>query len=114
MAFADDFDMAYVVRQCLKEIKNLCILLTLMAKTHSLFDVITRATCITETRLMTGLHAAKDAYQALKANDVAYKILECNIAEALRKGKEIFALFETLQSGYLGTSHRLVNYQKQT
>lgn len=82
------------IRHDLEAIMKVHILLTMMTDSRSIIDGLTRATCITEKRLMIDLNTVQDDYQAFKVNDVAYIRFEYNIPDALTKVKYFFAFVE--------------------
>lgn len=61
MAFADAFDMAYIFKHDLQPMEGSCISLTMMTDRLSWFDVLTKASSITEKRLMMDLQTVQNS-----------------------------------------------------
>lgn len=85
MAFADAFDMAYVIKYDLQLMLGKVIPISMMTDSLSLFDVITKSTITTERRLMIDIKAAKESYQKNEIQDIAYIRSENNPADAITK-----------------------------
>lgn len=61
MAFADGFDMAYILQADLQSILQIDIPIVMLTDSVSFFDVISKATNTIEKRLMIDLQVFKSA-----------------------------------------------------
>lgn len=75
--------------------------LTMMTESLSLLDVLTKAACKTEKRLMIDLQTDIYFYQRFDIDDVLFIWSEHDIAKALTNVKSHPALLRTLSSNVL-------------
>lgn len=61
------------------------ITIVMMTESMILFDVLTKATCVTEKRLMIHVCIVKGAYEKMKFKNVAFIRSEFNPADAFTK-----------------------------
>lgn len=72
MTFTDAFDVAYITDKDMESTTKMNIPLKMMTDSRYMFDVLTKASCCTEKRLMIYFHTVKDAYQSFKVNYVEF------------------------------------------
>ena len=101
MAFADAFDMYYVVKRELERLFGRNIPLTMVTDSLALFDVITRASITAEKRLMIDLGTVKGAYKRREIEKMGFIRTAFNPADALTKEKKCIAMNEVLETGIL-------------
>ena len=97
MAFADSFDMAFMIRYDIQKMMNIRKPIMIFTDSLSLFDVITKASTTVEKRLMIDLEVVKMAYQQNEMQQMGFIRSEHNIADCLTKSNSNDALVKTLK-----------------
>lgn len=98
-AFADGFDVAYMLRFDLESILNRTLRLCILTDSKSLFDTIVKNSFISEKRLMIDVQAAREAYQKLEISDIGHISGPDNPADGLTKPQPCPALTKLLTTG---------------
>jgi len=98
-AFADTFDAAYILKHNLERVYDQPLPLVMLTDSKQIFDVITRASHTTETRLMIDVAAARDAYNKHEISNVGLVKSDHNIADGLTKPGLCSALNTMLRTG---------------
>ena len=84
-ALADAFDVAYMLKNGLLSIMKLHIPLTMLTDCKSLFDVISKCSSTSETRLMIDICAVRIAYASQEISDVGFINTKNNPPDAFTK-----------------------------
>lgn len=84
-AFADAFDIAYIMKHDLESITGKCIPLTMLTDSKSLFDVIAKCSTILERRLMIDISVVRQAYDREEISNVGFVRTKDNPADAFTK-----------------------------
>ena len=104
MAFADAFDMAFVIKIDLERMLGNSIPISMVTDSLSLFDVVTRASVFAEKRLLIDIEAVKGAYKSNEIETVGFVRTSNNPADALTKVGRCPVLEEILSSAKLTQS----------
>lgn len=84
-AFADAFDVAYIIKRDLEIILDQQTRLQMFTDSKSLFDIITKCTSMTEKRLLIDVKAVREAYEKFEVSDVGFVRSENNPADSFTK-----------------------------
>lgn len=90
--------MKFYLKHDLQEILSLLVTLSMMKVSKSLLDIITETSTITIKWLRIDLHIVRDAYQALKVNDLALIQSELSKAHQLTNVKKISILIDLIRN----------------
>lgn len=91
-AFADAFDVAYIIKRDLELILERSVRLQMFTDSKSLFDIITKCSSTTEKRLLIDVKAVREAYEKFEVSDVGFVRTENNPADSFTKLKPNDAL----------------------
>lgn len=97
IAFADTPDMAYNIKYDVQLMTNAYILMSVMMDSLSLFNILTKASTTTKTRLKVDLESVQNVYKNGEIQDVTCSQSEYNIADAVTKTKKQIILVETFK-----------------
>ena len=86
--FAKGFDRAYAIKRTLEKVYPQNLRVTMLKDSKRMFDVITKASHSSGTRLMIDVAAAREAYNRNDISNVALVLSEHNIADVLTKKNE--------------------------
>lgn len=86
-AFADCFDMTFMIRYDMERATNVKIPLTILTDSESLFKVIVKSSTTTEKRFMINIQAAREAFETYEIDNVGWIRTKDNIADGLTKTK---------------------------
>lgn len=96
MAFADEFNMAYIMEHDLLLINVSFTPLTIFTNSLSLFNVLTDVSATTKTHMKIHLQNVQFCYCKMGIEDVAYIKFEFNIADALKNSKANINLLKSI------------------
>ena len=100
-ALADALDICMALKHDLEEMLRQPLPLMLFTDIKSLFDVITKNTVTTETRLMVAVRALRESYERMEIGNVGWIRSEWNPADALTKVRENQVLNKLLDKGVI-------------
>lgn len=98
-AFADAFDLAFLLKTDLETMLSAKVPLIMMIDSDSVFKVIVKNTSTTEKRLMIDIRAAREAYESQEISDVGWIRGSDNPADGLTKPGRCEALENILDRG---------------
>lgn len=101
MAFADAFDMAFVLKHDIEAMIKKTLPIVMITDSLSLFDVITRASSTTEKRLMIDIESVRKAYKNKEIEKMVFVRSPFNPADALTKEIKSPILDQILHTGIL-------------
>lgn len=103
-AFADAFDLAFLLKKDLELMLSQRIPLIMMIDSDNMFKVIVKNTSATEKRLMIDIKAAREAYEDQEISDVGWVRGLHNPADGLTKPGKCEALEKIMDIGQLSVS----------
>lgn len=98
MAFADAFDMAYVIKHDLRLIRKSYVPLTTRTDSLPLFALFSKASSTIEKRLNIDLQTVQDLYIKSEVQDVSYIRSEYDNADALAKVEKRSTAVEAIEN----------------
>jgi hypothetical protein len=84
-AFADAFDFAFTLKHDLQVMLRQAVPLAILTDSKCLFDVITKASSISERRLMIDITEVRNSYNAQEPSDIGFVRTKYNPADAFTK-----------------------------
>ena len=96
IAFSDTFDEAFAIRHQLQQVTGMRVPLHLMTDSKFLFDVLSKSSRTSESRLMIDVASAREAYQAKEIDNIGFVRSDANLADGLTKSNKQSSLYELL------------------
>ena len=84
-AFADAFDVGYIIKRDLEIMLDRSIRLQMFTDSKSLFDIITKCGSTTQKRLLIDVKSVREAYNNHEVSDVGFLRSEHNPADSFTK-----------------------------
>ena len=97
MAFVDEFDLAYLLREQLIRVLRTRLPIKMLTDSKTLFDVVTRGTLTTERRLVIDLMAVRESYARGDVSDIGHVRSEHNLADELTKASDCVRLLALMR-----------------
>lgn len=100
-ALAECFDFACTIKDELQRVLNKKIPLAILTDSKGLFNVIFRASRITERRLKSDFEATREAYNRTKIDEIGWISRTGNIADAFTKHTTNAAMDALMENGMI-------------